>query len=275
MELRVTINVNRRTGFYLTTFGFIALAGIWGATAYAGAVSVPNTFSSGQVISSSQMNENFQALVTAINSINNGSVPAGTVIAYAGNVIPPGWLLCDGSAVNRTEYANLFAAITISHGGGDGVNTFNLPDYRGRFLRGVDANSGHDPDSAARVALQATNTAGPGNVGDQVGSYQSSAFASHDHPLTDPGHGHTLHDPGHSHAGNAGVILEQGAYGADCAGGFGGGGLFGPNVCGAGTTAVGTGITLSNATTGITMASAGTSTETRPANVYVQFIIKT
>ena len=55
------------------------------------------------------------------------------------------WLLCDGQAVSRTEYADLFAVIGTGFGVGDGINTFNVPDYRGKFLRGLGG------DSAANV----------------------------------------------------------------------------------------------------------------------------
>lgn len=68
-------------------------------------------------------------------------LPAGMVIAWAGTSAPTGWLLCDGSAVSRTTYANLFALMGVTHGQGDGSTTFNLPDYRGQFLRGYIALS--------------------------------------------------------------------------------------------------------------------------------------
>ena len=59
---------------------------------------------------------------------NNVSVPIGYVTAYAGNTTPPtGWLFCDGTAVSRTTYTALFSIIGINYGGGDGINTFNLP----------------------------------------------------------------------------------------------------------------------------------------------------
>lgn len=63
-------------------------------------------------------------------------IPAGSVAPFSGSVVPDGWLLCDGSAVSRTTYATLFAALSTAHGQGDGSTTFNLPDYRGQFLRG-------------------------------------------------------------------------------------------------------------------------------------------
>lgn len=49
----------------------------------------------------------------------------------------PGWLVCDGAAVSRATYANLFRDIGVVWGPGDGTTTFNLPDFRGRFLLGA------------------------------------------------------------------------------------------------------------------------------------------
>ena len=54
----------------------------------------------------------------------------GIVKAYAGTTAPNGWLFCDGSAVNRTTYAALFAIIGTTYGSGNGTTTFNLPNVR-------------------------------------------------------------------------------------------------------------------------------------------------
>jgi microcystin-dependent protein len=67
-------------------------------------------------------------------------IPPGSVFPYAGASAPSGWLICDGSAVSRTTYAGLFAVLSTSHGSGDGSTTFNLPDYRWTFLRGMGSN---------------------------------------------------------------------------------------------------------------------------------------
>ena len=56
--------------------------------------------------------------------------PVGTISAYGGETAPSGWLLCQGQAVSRTTYAELFKAIGTSFGTGDGSTTFNLPDLR-------------------------------------------------------------------------------------------------------------------------------------------------
>lgn len=63
----------------------------------------------------------------------------GFIIAYAGASAPTGWLLCNGAAVSRETYADLFAITGTAFGAGDGSTTFNLPDYRGRVPVGLDA----------------------------------------------------------------------------------------------------------------------------------------
>lgn len=100
--------------------------------------------------------------------------PAGIIIPFAGPAenIPVGWMLCDGSAISRSEYANLYKAIGVCWGIGDGATTFNLPDLRGMFLRGVSGDSGNDADADSRVLL----TDNGGNTGNNVGSYQGDAI---------------------------------------------------------------------------------------------------
>lgn len=71
-------------------------------------------------------------------------VPSGAVMAFAMSTAPTGWLECDGSAVSRTTYADLFTAISTTFGVGDGSTTFNLPDLRGEFIRGYDNGRGVD-----------------------------------------------------------------------------------------------------------------------------------
>jgi len=100
------------------------------------------------------------------------------VAPFAMEVAPAGWLECDGSAISRTSYAALFTAIGTVHGVGDGSTTFNLPDYRGQFLRGWDNGAGTDPDAASRT------DAGDGSTtGDNVGTKQADELESHSHTL--------------------------------------------------------------------------------------------
>lgn len=71
--------------------------------------------------------------------------PSGAVQAFAMGTAPAGWLTADGSAISRTTYSALFSAIGTIYGSGDGTTTFNLPDLRGEFVRGVDLGRGADP----------------------------------------------------------------------------------------------------------------------------------
>lgn len=99
-------------------------------------------------------------------------VPPGTVVAFAGDRVPAGWLLCDGTAVSQTMYPALFLAIGTAHGSGGATGMFNLPDYRGRFLRGLDGMAGRDANSATRTAANIG-----GNTGNTVGSIEDDATA--------------------------------------------------------------------------------------------------
>lgn len=81
----------------------------------------------------------------SVGDANNKAVPVmpvGCVIPFAGAAAPTGWLLCQGQAVSRTTYAQLFSVIGTTYGSGDGSTTFNLPDMRGRVAVGSDANWG-------------------------------------------------------------------------------------------------------------------------------------
>ena len=99
-------------------------------------------------------------------------VPSGTILPFGGVTAPAGWLLCDGSAVSRAVYANLYSAIGGVWGSGDGSSTFHLPDLRGRFIRGRDGGVARDPDRTTRTAANSG-----GNTGDNVGSVQDNATA--------------------------------------------------------------------------------------------------
>jgi microcystin-dependent protein len=146
------------------------------------AVAAPkHTFSPGTSISASQMNDNFVDLDARLTAVESLTVPTGTIAAFAGDAtaVPAGWLLCDGAAKSRTDaaFAPLFGKIGIRWGAGDGASTFNIPDLRGRFLRGVDGGAGRDPDRATRTGFN--NGTG---TGDNVGSLQDDQIKAHNHP---------------------------------------------------------------------------------------------
>ncbi len=75
----------------------------------------------------------------------NAILPTGTTIAFAGPSVPVGFLKENGAAVSRAAYADLFAVIGTTYGAGNGSTTFNLPDSRGEFIRGLDDGRGVDP----------------------------------------------------------------------------------------------------------------------------------
>jgi hypothetical protein len=117
----------------------------------------------------------------------NLGIPSGVIFPFAGTTAPYGYLIGDGRPVAIAEYPTLFAAIGYAHGDGstnsDGTPSgftsathFNLPDPRGRFMRGVDGLAGVDPDKASRTASRTG-----ANTGNTVGSVQADANASHTH----------------------------------------------------------------------------------------------
>lgn len=65
------------------------------------------------------------------------TLPIGSIMAFAGETLPDGWLWCDGDVISRTTYADLFAVIGESYGVGDGSTTFELPDGRGGTMVGA------------------------------------------------------------------------------------------------------------------------------------------
>lgn len=103
--------------------------------------------------------------------------PAGIIMAFGGAAAPTGFLACDGSAVSRTTYADLFTAIGTTWGAGNGSTTFNVPDLRGIFLRGTGTN--------------ATGSSS-GAVGPSVGTYAADTYLNHSHTATDSGHTHSV-----------------------------------------------------------------------------------
>jgi microcystin-dependent protein len=98
------------------------------------------------------------------------SALTGSIIFLATDVIPAGYLECNGGNLSRTLYKDLFDIIGTRYGSVDS-GTFTLPDLRGRFLRGWDHGAGNDPDAAGR-----SSSATGGVSGDEVGSAQLDAF---------------------------------------------------------------------------------------------------
>lgn len=99
----------------------------------------------------------------------------GTIFFVADDAAPEGSLICDGRLLSRTTYADLFAKLGTTYGAGNGSTTFQLPDYRGEFLRGWDGGRGVD---AGRVR----------------GSFQTDQNKTHTHSGTtsSDSHSHTF-----------------------------------------------------------------------------------
>lgn len=114
------------------------------------------------------------AIDTALGSLTSVH-EVGQIINVPHDSIPSNALQCDGSAISRTTYATLFAAIGTMYGTGDGSTTFNIPDYRGWFLRGF--GGGTDPDSGSRTDR------GDGTTGNNVGTQQTNNNQSHTHTV--------------------------------------------------------------------------------------------
>lgn len=183
-----------------------------------------------------------QALAQRIEAVlPNVGMPSGMGADwYSANAPPAPFLLCDGSAISRTAYPTLFAAIGTTWGGGDGINTFNLPDTRARVLVGL------NPAGPQHAALNGNDGAPASGRRVQHG-HTNSVTAGH--TLTLPPHAHAVNDPGHYHnlnsfdSGPAGppiVNSSQTPSGADRCGIYGS--MAGPIV---GNT---TGLTVGNPT---------------------------
>lgn len=101
-------------------------------------------------------------------------VPAGAILPFVNSSAPPGYLKANGAAVSRVTYARLFQRIGTFYGAGNGTTTFNLPDLRGCFIRGLDEGIGRDPNRA-------------------LGTIQGSQNLSHTHAATSDAQGEHTH----------------------------------------------------------------------------------
>ena len=126
------------------------------------------------------------------------SVPTGTVLYFAANAAPTGYLAANGAAVSRTAYSALFAVTGTTFGVGDGSTTFNLPDLRAEFIRGWDDGRGVD-------------------TGRVFGSAQDDAIESHNHDIRVRGsassHSHRIDGPAETYVA-AGASASLGGSGS-------------------------------------------------------------
>lgn len=116
-------------------------------------------------------------------------VPVGCILPFTGASAPTGYLLCNGQAILRVTYADLFTTISTTFGVGDGSTTFNVPDMRGRMIIGQNGASfttiGGTGGSESRTL---TTTELPAHT--HTGTTDISG--AHSHSITDAGHTHTI-----------------------------------------------------------------------------------
>lgn len=115
-------------------------------------------------------------------SIGNSFVPTGSIFAFGGSGnAPVGFLLCDGSAVSKTTYKNLFAVIGETYIAGNTISNsyFQLPDLRGLFIRGAGTSS-----SYAYTRYENNNNYFV--KGGAVGEFQPQSIESHHHTFREP-----------------------------------------------------------------------------------------
>lgn len=183
--------------------------------------------------------------------------PTGQMTQYAASTAPDGWLMCDGSAVSRSTYSDLFALIGTTYGAGNGTTSFNVPDMRGRMPVG----------KAATGTFGTLNASG----GTETETLTSDQMPAHSHGVGDPSHAHGVYDPGHSHSlrgkNNLGGNSTPGAvqWGPNFENGSGGVNPAGTNI---GIYAAYTGISIQNS-------GGGQSHNNLPPYRVTNFIIKT
>lgn len=93
-----------------------------------------------------------------------GTLPAGMVMYFANTTAPQGWFQCNGAAISRTTYLDLFSAIGTVYGTGNGSTTFNLPDFRGQFLRAWSSATPTMATFTGTINNLATPTPAAGNI---------------------------------------------------------------------------------------------------------------
>ena len=110
----------------------------------------------------------------------------GEIRMYSGSSAPTGWLICDGSAVSRTTYSDLFNIIGTTYGSGDGSTTFNLPNMKGRFPLGVGSVDAGDSSAESYwggTAAGAVNAPLGQRAGEAWDTLSISKIPSHTHAI--------------------------------------------------------------------------------------------
>jgi microcystin-dependent protein len=185
--------------------------------------------------------------------------PVGVVFQFAGATAPSGWLLCNGSAISRTIYAKLFSILGTTYGSGDGSTSFNLPDYRGVFIRGVGTNG--TANYGGKTGYTPSGDALGTKVRDKTAK---NNLVNSNSSVTIPDHSHTLSDQIFGGAAR----WQDGTVQSDVTGGW----VSGIRGGGSGPQATANSVSLSGTASAQTISSSDT--ETIPAHQTANYIIK-
>lgn len=150
-------NGRRETVGYSPSVQTASLASVAAAAASAAAAAISETNAAASAASAAISAASVMTQAQLDDYLNKMRVPIGSFFAMAVGTVPYGYLECNGAAISRTSYADLFAIIGTAYGVGDGVSTFNLPDMRGEFLRFWDHGRGVDSGRAI-ASTQADET---------------------------------------------------------------------------------------------------------------------
>lgn len=145
-----------------------------------------------------------QALKGRISDKNGLLSPVGSVTMFAASTAPNGWLICDGREISRTTYADLYSIIGDTYGSGDGSSTFDLPDLRGKGVKGYKSDNAKF-DSIAKTG------------GEEEHTLTINEMPAHNHT------GNTSHSGSHTHTfsvttdkggnGNGNIVTDDGSRG--------------------------------------------------------------
>ncbi|BAQ90533.1 Tail Collar domain-containing protein [uncultured Mediterranean phage uvMED] len=112
---------------------------------------IPNNGTIGSASDTDAIAISASGAVTFSKDINPNNF-VGMIAPFGMSSVPTGWLACDGSAVSRSTYADLFTAIGTTWGAGDGSSTFAIPDLKGAYLRGVGVSTVFTQDQTITLA---------------------------------------------------------------------------------------------------------------------------
>ena len=118
---------------------------------------VPSGGLTGQILAKASSADNDVEWIYNDGGITGDTFPIGAITGFGGTAPPENWLICDGRAISRIEYARLFAAIGTTYGTGDGSTTFNIPDLKGKVPVGLNS-SDTDFDTLGEIGGEKTHT---------------------------------------------------------------------------------------------------------------------